>query len=196
MKYQMKYLVLFLSALLMSLPVSAQCTKGYCFQPYVGVGVQYKSMSFKTEAGKDTLPKGMPQIHAYAGLKLSDYFGLEGGAHTSKHTRHKISNHSVQLRGMHFGMVTFLPLASTGVEFIAGAGLSHLKTNITDRSDLINKTKNDRVVLRLIGGTQYMFTDNVGVRTSAIWENTAKIRTNKFKAKDSINYTAGLIVVL
>lgn len=124
-----------------------------------------------------------------------------------------------KFRGPHIDLVGYFePVPGCNTQLIGSVGVAFLKgtfdrrtiairnsvTGATITTNTLRTLSQNKTVLRLGGGLQYMLCDNWGVRGMVGWENTARmvvfakdgmpgVVTPEVKPRNSTNYSIGLL---
>lgn len=169
------------------------------FSPYLGVDLQQARWGFKDGFGNNHIPKSAKQGHVYFGAKIHEYVALELGYEASQKKEKSFvpavgatvvggvvplaqggaTNHlRIQQHALTLDVVPQMKIPGHEEISVFGVlGVSRENINleyflvgaaaITPPTKLAQKNKN---VLRLGAGAKYEFSDNAGVRVSAVWK--------------------------
>ncbi len=220
-------------ALVTSFSVNAM-DKSWWESPYIGVDAEVRRMDFKGGFGDNILQHHSPQSNIYAGLKFNDYVGIEAGYEaTTTRTRTAtlttcdfaagtpipvgmspiIFKSKLKIKGPHVDLVGFYTIDQRYPLQVLGAiGVSFVKGTVERRTlqaagvtMSMNRTLSEnRALLRLTAGLEYMFGEHLGARGTIGWVNTGKIviyandnvqsiYVPEIKPKDSTIYGLGIL---
>jgi hypothetical protein len=162
-----------LSAPIVLLAASAATAENrFGLTPYVGADAEFRHMDYHKDFGGNIINHDAPQGNVYAGVRLGEYFAVEGGYEKTK-TKNKRStlksddtlggfvlpknagdvetfgfNTITQTKGLHANLVGFLPICDLyRLQLIGMVGFARLKTKTT----LTWATLNGAVVAPLVG---------------------------------------------
>jgi len=123
----------------------------------------------------------------YAGLKFSDFIGVELGTHMSKPSH--LDNKKFKTHGTHLSVVGFIPLTPDPyLELVGSIGITHLKAALKEGHSLhFHKT-----LPRAMIGVQYTMLDHIAIRPSVTWEKTSGIKHEKINSRNTVQYGLGL----
>ncbi len=169
--------------------VNAECGNGFCLKPYFSAEMQSRNLNFHRSGIKKSIH--LNSIHLSHIMKFNENFGLEIGAHHSR--RASFDKH--KSKGLNIRALGFIPLYDN-LDLFGGAGFLHLKSSLHKKEDGSYAVKLSKAVPHLVAGVQYMFTDNLGIRTSFSWENTRRIKGDELKLRDSYLYNVGLLFAI
>jgi long-subunit fatty acid transport protein len=120
------------------------------------------------------------------GTMFNDYIGIEAGKSFSKGKFHKKSQANSKINFMYIGPIFQYNIKEIeGLSLIGTVAIASFKANINDASVV-------KHALRLTAGGKYMFNENFGMRTGAIFHQTSKLKTKKHAASNGVHYMAGL----
>lgn len=127
---------------------------------FVGVDFQERTMAFENDFGDNLFQEQAFQYDLYGGLRLSRYWGLQGGYFAAKKKNRTIelgpgatvmgqglnaNNPSethyteTKIKGPHIDLLTFSPLfPEYGIELIAGVGVAYSKLMLKDAIVALN----------------------------------------------------------
>jgi hypothetical protein len=153
--------------------------------PYLGIDAQWRALSFKG-INANLLSHSAPAINVYAGFPFNDNFALEFGAHAI-HT--KKAKALVKVRGLHASIVASMPVGER-LAVISGFGLASLKYTHEHTAFRIDTS---RVVPRVTAGLEYKLIENIGWRTTLIYEHSRTAFNHKdLKLRNHYGISTGL----
>lgn len=176
----MKRLGITLAALLVSF-------NSFALTPMIGADLQWRSTHLKG-FNRDNFKKSSPALNLHTGLMLTDLVSLEAGFHVA---RGKHKENKCNMRGLHVTGLYHHPITQTGsVQWLSGAGLTHLKHSYQQRTNAGFDIR--RVVVRATTGLQMDMSDSLAWRTMLSWENSSALKHSLIKLNDSYVVMTGL----
>lgn len=158
-------------------------------KPYLGVDMQRRFTGHYEGAGANLYEKKLFSQHAFLGVKLSDYLGVETGYHKGKTKQNVVNNGGLSHEGHHFGVVGYLPLFNnSGFELLGGFGVAFLTA--TYSHDMPNSAKHAhrKSMSRAMVGAHIPLTQTWKIRGSLIWENSKKMQfQNPLCCRDTVS---------
>ncbi len=182
----------------------AGVVNAWCFSPYIGIDAQGRHTSFTRNAGRGIFKHDYPQGNIYAGVRLSDYFGIEAGYEWTKRV-HKnstiaggqpflgtvtfpgdthITIATSRLDGWHANIVGYLPICNECTDLFASVGIvqmrAYFQPTITSFAGIATDNprtfRKYKTIARANIGIQSILIGYLGVRATVGWENTSRIK--------------------
>lgn len=182
----MKKVGLILSLCLLSTVVWADNQLFPCYDYYVGIESQLRHIAVRSKKMIGEFDKEAIQPHILGGLKLTESLALEAGMSLFKSKR---DLNRLKIRSSYLSLAGFLPV-SYNVDLIGSIGFSNLK--YTAKQKYVTHKSHGNIP-RVMVGLQYMFNNNIGMRTSVIWEKVTSIKSKVATLDNSAIYSIGLL---
>lgn len=159
-----KKLALVVAPIVLLAASAATAENRFGLTPYVGADAEFRHMDYHKAFGGNVINHNSPQGNVYAGVRLSEYLGVEAGYEATKRKTRRSTlkngdiltgftldnpaapapdvygfNTTTQTKGLHANFVGFLPICDLyRLQLIGMVGLARLKTKTTLTWETLN----------------------------------------------------------
>lgn len=157
--------------------------------PYVGAEFEWRSISRK-DFGHLYTSLQAPGGGAFIGTRVNQLFGIEFGIHLVK-TKHRLG--TLKVRGLNFNLYGFMTMVPNKLDFVIGAGLSHLKHTKEYPAYRIDVS---RLSPKVQTGLEINLCRQIRLRLLMIYETPITFKKKSYRPLGSLGGSIGLIIPL
>jgi len=169
---------------------------------YIGAECHFKSTKSKQDSlGPWHNVKLQKQV--FAGIKLKENIGLEYGNQFYSYKKPGHKGGSLKSRSSSINLIGFMPTRFDELSLIGSVGVTHFrgkyhyretirvnnKQLVSENCHLRTRTK---YVPRVMAGFQHMLNESIGMRYTAVYDLTSKLKAVNVPSRSGMSYGIGL----